>query len=223
MYEDTSYDPSSYLTDQRKRNSSADIWGEQENDIYAKYDEEFDELNNSGHYKEARDDEIHYQNNSRLQPAISALSSDSHGLKTSDVHSRNNRRLQPTISALSSESHGLKTSDQAFEITAKLVVDHLSPKVAINATSYYLDSTDIIFLDAVVPEAIRNDFVEAVAYRSESNQSSSDLAFLVAECMRLGLGHRDSFLLGGGQMLDDGRLLVKVSTLLPFYRSSTLK
>lgn len=116
---------------------------------------------------------------------------------------------------LSSELNGLCTSDQAFEMTANLIVGYLLPKITKKSSRYYLTSSDIIFLDAVVPLSIRADFVEAVAFRSSSIVSGkhSDLKKLVKECEMLGLGEQDSFLLGGGIKMDDGRILVKVRQL----------
>ncbi len=135
---------------------------------------------------------------------------------SSFTNKNRNQRLTPSMSSVSSNTIGLKTSDQAFQLTAKLVLDYLSPKVDQNATSYYIDLTDTIFLDAVIPESMRPEFVEAVAFRYESmmNGKNSTLNPLLTECVRLGLGQLDSFLLGGGVKMDDGRILVEVSYCL---------
>ena len=94
-------------------------------------------------------------------------------------------------------------------MTAKLVVDYLSPKLPQGASSYHIDMADTIFLDAVVPQDIRPRFVEAVEFRAGSSSTQgSPLESLVKECHRLGLGRKDCFLLGGGAKMDDGRILV---------------
>lgn len=103
------------------------------------------------------------------------------------------------------------TSDQAFEITAKLLVDYLSLKLPPGVSSYHIDVGDMAFLDAVVPHDIRPGFVKAVEYRSACLPESGHLTpiqQLVKECVRLGLGREDCFLLGGGMKMDDGRILV---------------
>lgn len=105
----------------------------------------------------------------------------------------------------------MSTSDQAFEVTAKLVADYLSPKLVAGASTYHVDMSDTIFLDAVVPQDIRKEFVQAVEFRSKSLPPSGELSplqTLVKECSRLGLGKTDCFLLGGGMKMDDGRTLV---------------
>jgi hypothetical protein len=105
----------------------------------------------------------------------------------------------------------LNTSDEAFEVTAKLVVDYLASKLEPGAKSYHLNIADTIFLDAVVPKEIRAEFVQAVAYRASNispGHQCTPLESLVQECDKLGLGHEKSFLLGGGMKMDDGRILV---------------
>ena len=108
-----------------------------------------------------------------------------------------------------------KTSDKAFEMTAKLVVDYLTPKLPEGASSYHIDATDTIYLDAVMPQDVRPGFVEAVSFRAASLPSSGQLSpieSLVKECQRLGLGQNNCFLLGGGMKMDDGRILVLPET-----------
>lgn len=106
----------------------------------------------------------------------------------------------------------LNTSDEAFEVTAKLLVSYLCLKLEPGATSYYLDSSDILFIDAIVPNDIRHAFVQSVAFRAKSLPDSikdlSSFDTLVRECVRLGLGRSDCFLLTGGVKMDDGRIMV---------------
>ncbi len=127
--------------------------------------------------------------------------------------SKQKRRANRPESSSSIKGTSLRTSDQAFEITAKLIVDYLSPKLKEGETSYHLDITDTIFLDAVVPQDIRPEFVDAVAFRTESLTPGEDsrIESLVRECHRLGLGQKNSFLLGGGEKMNDGRILIHVS------------
>lgn len=107
----------------------------------------------------------------------------------------------------------LNTSDEAFEVTAKLLVSYLCLKLEPGATSYYLDSSDILFIDAIVPNDIRHAFVQSVAFRAKSlpansTQDLSSFDTLTRECVRLGLGRSDCFLLTGGVKMDDGRIMV---------------
>ena len=117
----------------------------------------------------------------------------------------------------------LRISDQAFQMTASLVVSYLSPKMKQNETSYYLDRADTIYLDTVVPQEIRPGFVQAVASRIASIAIGKPCKTesLVKECQRLGLGQKNCFLLGGGELLDDGRLLVQVRCKCYFSLVST--
>ncbi len=98
-------------------------------------------------------------------------------------------------------------------MTAKLITDFLSPKLQPGASSYHVDEADSIYLDAVVPNAIRPSFVDAIIFRAtslpdESTSSLSPIQTLVKECVRLGLNKKECFLLGGGMKMADGRILV---------------
>lgn len=105
-----------------------------------------------------------------------------------------------------------KASDSSFELFANLLIEHLTPKV--KNDSYTLDEDDIAYFDAILPNALRKSFVDAVNIRRseiESNFPEPDETLLqrnVREVYRLGLGKpkQDNFLLGGGQKLHGGEI-----------------
>lgn len=105
-----------------------------------------------------------------------------------------------------------RTSDQAFLMTAKLITDYLSPKLQNGVSSYHIDEADTIYLDAIVPNEIRPNFVDAVGFRAtklpDDVSELSPIELSVKECVRLGLDKKDTFLLGGGMKMADGRILV---------------
>ena len=125
---------------------------------------------------------------------------------------RNRQSSSSSVYSVTDPELKYKTSDDTFEVTAKLIVNYLLPKVHPDGTAYHLDSTDLTFLDAVVPEDVREPFVSAVAYRASllSSGHESPLESLVNDCTRLGLGRDDCFLLGGGHEMEDGRILVLI-------------
>ena len=126
-----------------------------------------------------------------------------------DVH---DEPVSETTKDAENNGPNFKTSDQAFLITAKLVTDYLSPKLKNGVSSYHVDESDMIYLDAVVPNEIRPNFVDAIGFRAtklSSNASElSPIESSVKECVRLGLDKKDTFLLGGGMKMPDGRILV---------------
>lgn len=161
---------------------------------YDEYDDGYDGYDDNQHY-----------NQRSYEDAV--------GISAEDVTLPSAFNTHPTVGAgAGAVPLNLETSDQAFQMTAKLVVDYLSPKMEANSSSYYLDDADIIFLEAVVPEEIRTPFVNAVISRSKNIAAGnpSSLESLVKECKKLGLGQENSFLVGGGTKMDDGRILVEV-------------
>ena len=191
-----------------------------QNANYSQYDDRQGDQYDDGYYEQRDlendddDNNYHHQPSRQQQQHTRTMLQSRSSSKSRDAISKVPSRISSVSSA------GLKTADAAFQMTAKFAVDYLSPKVEQGATSYYLDLADTMFLDAVIPQDIRPDFVEAVAYRASLNVSSgnnnAELKSIVEECDRLGLGQKDCFLVGGGQRIDDGRIFYQVSKSLAY-------
>jgi hypothetical protein len=97
-------------------------------------------------------------------------------------------------------------------------VQHIEPKLKGNI--YTLDGGDMSYLEAIIPDTLRLPFVEAVRIRSqclpmEVSGDETDLETAVRNCAKLGLGYTDenNFLLGGGQKIRGGKIVMRVSSI----------
>ena len=110
-------------------------------------------------------------------------------------------------------------SDTSFELFASLLVQHLEPKL--EGDFYIIESGDISYFEAIIPESLREPFVEAVRVRSmrlsiDDDEEETALKTVIRKCNELGLGNKNenNFLLGGGEHIAGGKIKMRVSTIL---------
>lgn len=112
-------------------------------------------------------------------------------------------------------------ADSSFELFATLLIQHLDPKINDDMNMYTLEAGDMAYFEAIIPEALRNPFVEAVRVRSRrlpeepmDGESESDLDKITRKCDAFGLGQsaENNFLLGGGEK-KGGKTIIRVSTV----------
>jgi hypothetical protein len=112
-------------------------------------------------------------------------------------------------------------ADSSFELFATLLIQHLDPKINDDMNMYTLEAGDMAYFEAIIPEALRNPFVEAVRVRMGrlpeelmDGESESDLDKITRKCDAFGLGQsaENNFLLGGGEK-KVGKTIIRVSTV----------
>ena len=77
------------------------------------------------------------------------------------------------------------------------------------------------YFEAIIPESLREPFVEAVRIRSmrlsiDDDEEETALETVIRKCNELGLGNKNenNFLLGGGEHIAGGKIKMRVSTIL---------
>ena len=218
MQMETRHDPYVY-SDYQRMDEGYGTQDYRDNGEYNGYDEQ-DGYNGNNGYDDYdgidKHDNILLQNGDRVEanePIVkTSPSSSCHSSPPNRIASSPKGTPTSILRTNSGKGPNLNTSDLAFQMTAKLVVDYLTPKLDELNSSYYLDDADTMFLEAVIPEEIRQPFVKAVSYRAASIASGnhSPLESLVNDCQKLGLGQDDCFFLGGGTKMRDGRILIEV-------------
>lgn len=156
----------------------------------------------------------------------------SHVIVTGRANPGNNRGSgRSVVSRLSTTSQQKKgkskmdltrpDADSSFELFATLLIQHLDPKINDDMNMYTLEAGDMAYFEAIIPEALRNPFVEAVRVRSRrlpeepmDGESESDLDKITRKCDAFGLGQsaENNFLLGGGEK-KGGKTIIRVSTV----------
>ncbi len=192
---------------------------------------------NSDNIEDYRDDEMNFDLSSRGSDRGGDRSESSRprnsdrtlGSQTSGSSQRSRQRMTNTSQRSnnsSSKAGSKKTidlttpeSDSSFSLFASLLAQHIEPKVEGN--EYILEAGDMTYLEAIIPESLRLPFVEAVRIRSgrlsmKSSANDTELEAAVRKCAELGIGNdnEDNFLLGGGEKLKGGKILMRVSTNL---------
>ena len=83
----------------------------------------------------------------------------------------------------------LKQNDNSFHVIANLVVDRFEEYLDAGVATLNLTEEDRRQLDRIVPESMRNNFVEAVRYRlaASSEGSQQSLHLVLRKCRALGL------------------------------------
>ena len=107
-------------------------------------------------------------------------------------------------------------SDSSFALFAQLLVQHIESKL--NGDQYILEPGDMSYFEAILPDALRLPFVEAVRIRAdqlplEADGNETELEMYVRKCAELGVGYSEenNFLLGGGQQIGGGKIVIRVS------------
>jgi hypothetical protein len=101
----------------------------------------------------------------------------------------------------------LKHNDNSFHVIASLLVDRFENQLKVGAPSIQITRTDREQLDRMVPERMRSNLVDAVAFRLQNcpEDSMQSIHILLRKCRSLGLDREGS----------QNVLLAPVSTVVP--------
>jgi hypothetical protein len=95
----------------------------------------------------------------------------------------------PAASTTGSRNLDLKHNDNSFHVIVSLVVDRFENQLKLGAPSIQITRTDREQLDRMVPESLRGNLVDAVAFRLQScpEDSMQSIHMLLRKCRSLGL------------------------------------
>ena len=116
----------------------------------------------------------------------------------------------PATAPGGSRNLDLKHNDNSFHVIASLVVDRFEDQLKSGAPSIQITRTDREQLDRMVPEGMRSNLVDAVAFRLESSPEDSmqSIHILLRKCRSLGLDREGS----------ENVLMAPVNTVVPITR-----
>jgi hypothetical protein len=117
-----------------------------------------------------------------------------------------------SVTTPGSRNLDLSHNDNSFHVIASLVVDRFENQLKLGAPSLQITRTDREQLDRMVPERMRTNLVDAVAFRLQScpEDSMQSIHILLRKCRSLGLDREGS----------QNVLMAPVNTVIPITRGS---